>query len=69
MLLEIITNALKKVLLIDDKICNRSIIFAAVALKLTCGTCNFVVMILTRTGLHNTCNMLRLEFHWIIFEV
>ena len=36
MLLKIITNTLKKVLFIDDKICNRSIIFAAVGLKLTC---------------------------------
>ena len=36
MLLKIITNTLKKVLFIDDKICNRTIIFAAVGLKLTC---------------------------------
>ena len=35
MLLKIITNTLKKVLLMT-KICNRSIIFTAVGLKLTC---------------------------------
>ena len=51
MLLKIITNTLKKVLLSDDKNTQQAhhICCSGIEIDLPC---NFIVMILTRTGLH-----------------
>ena len=58
MLLKIITNRLKKVLFTDDKNMQQVHNICCSGIK-TDFKCNFFVMILTRTGLHNC------QPHWL----
>ena len=53
MLLKIITNTLKKVLFIDDKNMREVHNICCSGIK-TDLSCNFIVKILTRTGLHKS---------------